>query len=109
MPAFSLSGFVMEFVTIIGIFASVCSMVSFLPQALKIVKTRDTSALSAKMYAITVAGFTGWSAFGILKQEWPLIVTNIFCLVLSAFILLMKVLPQRHKDRLCDLLTFKQA
>jgi MtN3 and saliva related transmembrane protein len=42
----------METVTLIGYIASLCSMTSFTPQAWKI--TRDTSGISAPMYAITV-------------------------------------------------------
>ncbi|MER8430083.1 SemiSWEET family sugar transporter [Mesorhizobium caraganae] len=44
----------MQTLTLIGYFATVCSKTSFTPQAWKIVKTRDTSGISAPMYAITV-------------------------------------------------------
>jgi MtN3 and saliva related transmembrane protein len=35
---------------------------------------------------------------------WPLIVTNAVCLALAAFILLMRILPQRKKEAVADLL-----
>ncbi|MCO5066482.1 MAG: SemiSWEET family transporter [Rhizobiaceae bacterium] len=72
-------------------------MTSFTPQAWKIIKTRDTSSISAPMYALTVLGFALWLAFGLLKAEWPIIITNGVCLILSAFILLMTVLPESRK------------
>jgi MtN3 and saliva related transmembrane protein len=94
----------MTLVTLIGSVAAICSMTSFVPQAWKIIRTRDTSGLSARMYAVTVIGFSLWLAYGILLGEGPLIVTNAVCLALSAFILLMRILPQRTKEAVADLL-----
>jgi MtN3 and saliva related transmembrane protein len=92
----------MQTVTLIGYLATICSMTSFTPQAWKIIKTRDTSGISAPMYAITVLGFALWLAFGIMKAEWPIIITNGVCLLLSAFILTMTVLPSADKDAVAD-------
>lgn len=88
----------MDLVTIIGSGAAVASTVSFVPQAWKIVKSRHTHDISAVMYAFTVCGFALWTAYGVLLEAWPLIVTNAICLVLSAFILTMKLLPRREKE-----------
>jgi MtN3 and saliva related transmembrane protein len=92
----------METVTIVGYLAAICSMTSFTPQAWKIIKTRDTSSISAPMYALTVLGFALWLAFGLLKAEWPIIITNGVCLILSAFILMMTVLPGAKKEAVAD-------
>lgn len=94
----------METVTLVGYLAALCSMSSFTPQAWKIIKTRDTGSISAPMYAITVLGFAFWFMFGIMKSEWPIVITNGVCLVLSAFILVMTVLPREKKDAVADVL-----
>jgi len=94
----------MQAETLVGYLAALCSMVSFTPQAWKIIRTRDTSGISAPMYAITVLGFVFWLAFGLLKAERPIIITNGVCLVLSAFILLMTLLPHARKDAVADAL-----
>jgi MtN3 and saliva related transmembrane protein len=88
----------MDSALIVGYLASICSMTSFVPQAWKIIKTGDAAAISMRMYAVTVAGFVLWSAFGIMRMEWPIILTNTVCFCLSAFILVMKVLPQRQRE-----------
>jgi MtN3 and saliva related transmembrane protein len=49
------------------------------------------------MYLITVVGFTLWAAYGIVLGQWPLVVSNSICLLLSGFILAMKLLPGRRK------------
>ncbi|WP_246671006.1 MULTISPECIES: SemiSWEET transporter [unclassified Mesorhizobium] len=94
----------METETLVGYVAALCSMVSFAPQAWKIIKTRDTGSISAPMYAITVVGFAFWLIFGFMKGEWPIIITNAACFALSAFILLMTVLPRAKKDAVADVL-----
>ncbi|KAA2234976.1 hypothetical protein F0L46_21790 [Salinarimonas soli] len=94
----------MDLVTIIGSLAALCSTTSFAPQAWRIVKTRDTSAISSRMYMITVVGFALWLVYGVMKTEWPLIATNSICLALSAFILVMKLLPQRKKEEVASTL-----
>lgn len=90
--------------TIVGGLATLCSATSFLPQAWKVIRTRDTEAISAGMYAVTVIGFSLWLAYGLLLWQWPLIVTNGVCLCLSAFILLMKLLPRRQKQKVAEAL-----
>jgi MtN3 and saliva related transmembrane protein len=92
----------MENVTLVGYLAALCSMTSFTPQAWKIIKTRDTSSISAPMYAVTVVGFALWLAFGIMKGEWPITITNAVCLVLSAFILVMTMLPRKPKESIAN-------
>ncbi|MER9178270.1 SemiSWEET family transporter [Mesorhizobium sp. M0955] len=94
----------MEWVTVIGYLAALCSVSAFTPQAWKIIKTRDTGSISAPMYAINVVGFALWLAFGILKNEWSLIITNVLILALSAFILVMTLLPRTTKNAVADAL-----
>jgi MtN3 and saliva related transmembrane protein len=76
---------------IVGYLASFCSVCSFVPQVWKVIRTGDTEAISARMYCLTVTGFGLWSAFGVMRSEWPIILTNISCFLLSAFILLKKL------------------
>ena len=88
--------------TVVGGIAAVLSTVSFVPQAAKIIRSRDTSSISTGMYAVTVAGFTLWTAYGAMQTAWPLIASNAICLLLSGFILTMKLLPQRQKEKVAD-------
>jgi MtN3 and saliva related transmembrane protein len=94
----------MDVATMIGALATVASTVSFTPQAWKIIKSRRTDDISARMYIVTVVGFSLWTAYGVLLRQWPLIVTNGLCLALSGFILTMKLLPQRDKNAVADVL-----
>ncbi|MGO4175575.1 SemiSWEET family sugar transporter [Bosea sp. TAF32] len=92
----------MNWIAVAGTLAALCSTISFVPQAWRIVRTRDTGAISTVTYSLTVTGFALWTAYGIGLGEWPLIVTNSICFVLSAFILMMTLLPQAKKEAVAD-------
>ncbi|GGC30938.1 hypothetical protein GCM10011504_06470 [Siccirubricoccus deserti] len=94
----------MDVATLVGAAATLASTTSFLPQAWKVIRTRDTAAISAGMYAVTVVGFALWLTYGLLLGALPLIVTNGICLALSAFILVMKLLPRQQKVAVAETL-----
>ena len=87
-------------VGVISLFAASLSMVSYVPQAWGIIRTRSTEGVSLKMYVITVCCFVLWLIYGILVGQWPIIVQNVICLMLSVFILTMKLLPKRRTAEL---------
>jgi MtN3 and saliva related transmembrane protein len=92
-------------ITIVGSLAAVLSTISFMPQAIKIVRTRDTDSISTGMYSVTVLGFVLWTTYGVMQTAWPIIASNSICIVLSSFILLMKLLPQFKKEKVADAVT----
>jgi MtN3 and saliva related transmembrane protein len=98
LGAFQVFGRSMDPASLVGYAATLCSVTSFVPQAWKVIRTRDTAAISVRMYAITVLGFALWLAYGILLGQWPLILTNAICLLLSGFILAMKVMPRHRRQ-----------
>ena len=95
----------MNAVTVVSLFAATLSMVSFVPQAWAVIRSRNTDGISLKMYVITVIGFVAWLVYGVLLGQWAIIVQNVICLCLSSFILVMKLLPQRKKEAVAEALT----
>jgi len=75
----------------VGVLAALCSMASFVPQAVKIIRERDASSVSLGMYIVTVIGFALWSTYGFLLHSWPLIVSNLISFALSGLILFLKI------------------
>ena len=80
--------------------AAIASTVSFAPQAIKIIRTRHTADISTGMYGLTVCAFALWLAYGAMLGQWPLIASNAVCFLLSAFILMMTLLPKRQKKKI---------
>lgn len=75
---------------VIGTGAAVCSMTSFAPQIVKILRERDAQSVSLRMYAVTVTGFSLWTTYGLMIGSWPVAASNIICLGMSATVLGLK-------------------
>jgi len=78
-------------VEILGFIAAVLTTIAFFPQALKVVQTRDTRAISLSMYVTFTAGIALWLGYGIALNSWPLILSNSVILPLAATILMFKL------------------
>lgn len=76
---------------VVGTLAGICGIIGFTPQIAKIIREKDASAVSLKMYAVTTTGFILWVAFGVLQKSWPITVSNGIMLCLAATILLLKL------------------
>ncbi len=75
----------------LGVAAAGCSMASFVPQAVKIVRDHDASSVSLRMYVVTIVGFALWTSYGVLLASWPLVFSNAVSLALSGLILGLKL------------------
>jgi MtN3 and saliva related transmembrane protein len=95
----------MSFDLVLGYCTAALSTASFAPQALKAIRSAQTRDISLGMYVLTVAAFAAWLAFGFLRREWPLVLSNSICLALSGFILAMKCLPLSDKRKVSKVLT----
>jgi MtN3 and saliva related transmembrane protein len=77
-------------VNAIGVGAAVCSMTSFVPQVIKLVRERDGAGVSIRMYLISVLGFSLWTMYGVLSSSWPVAGSNVVNLALVLTILVLK-------------------
>ncbi len=76
---------------IIGTIAAILTTVSFLPQVIKTVKTRDTKSLSLPMYLLFVTGVILWIIYGISNKQAPIILGNTVTLLFASIILCYKI------------------
>jgi MtN3 and saliva related transmembrane protein len=77
-------------VNAVGTAAGLCSMASFVPQLIKIVREHDAEGVSLRTYVVTVTGFALWIVYGALLGSWPVAVSNSVSLVLAGAILILK-------------------
>jgi MtN3 and saliva related transmembrane protein len=78
-------------VTFVGYAAAFCTTISFLPQAIKIWRTRSTKDISRDMFAIFTVGVALWLAYGLALHDIPMIAANGVTFVLAALILGFKL------------------
>ncbi len=81
----------MNLADITGAVAAILTTVSFVPQAVRIIKTRHTHDISLPMYALFSIGILLWLIYGILIGDAPIIAANIVTLALSLTILILKL------------------
>jgi MtN3 and saliva related transmembrane protein len=77
-------------INVVGVAAALCSMSSFVPQIIKMIRERDAEGVSLRMYLVTVAGFCLWIGYGVLIHSWPVAVSNAVNLALAGTILALK-------------------
>jgi MtN3 and saliva related transmembrane protein len=80
----------------IGSLAAACTTLCWLPQALKIIREKQTQGISLITQAQFTVGLALWLIYGLLLMNWPLIISNAVTLVFSVVILILKV---RYADR----------
>jgi MtN3 and saliva related transmembrane protein len=81
----------MSITTIIGLLAAFGTTVSFLPQAIKTIQTKDTSGISLAMYSLFTAGTLLWLIYGILSGSLPVTIANAITLIFASIILVYKI------------------
>lgn len=81
----------MDTATILGICAGILTTGSFIPQVIKIYKTRETKDISMAMFIILAIGIALWLIYGFYIRSLPVIVANAVTLVLSSVVILFKL------------------
>ena len=81
----------MNSLDILGLVATGFTTSSFVPQVWRTWKTRDVSGISLPTYLIITIGLALWLAYGLLKDDLPLIVANAVMVVLTSAITVMKL------------------
>jgi len=76
---------------LLGGIAATLTTIAFIPQVFHILKTKNTSSISLKMYLLFATGVFLWFLYGILLTAWPVIVANPIVLVLAVWIIILKL------------------
>ena len=77
---------------LIGFIAAVCTTFAFLPQVIKVWKTKQTKDLSLRMYTIMFIGICLWFVYGLRINSLSIILANIVTgfLVFSILVYIFK-------------------
>ncbi len=80
----------MEWHTFVGYLAASLTTLSFLPQAIKVITTRNTQGISLLMYLMFVCGLVMWLAYGLLIGDAAVSLANLLTLLFALPILVIK-------------------
>lgn len=81
----------MNTTTIVGFAAAVLTTASFLPQAIKTIRTKNTGGISLFMYSLFASGTLLWFLFGLFSNNMPVTIANEVTFVFAVIILIYKI------------------
>lgn len=79
------------FPDILGYLAGLFMCVSFVPQAIKSIRTKDTKSLSLPTYLIYVMSCILWLSYGLALFNGPMILWNSITLMVAGMVLYTKI------------------
>lgn len=79
------------FINAIGLLAGLLTTIAFVPQVLKIYRTKSGRDISARMFTMFSIGIAMWLYYGVLLQSLPIILANAVTLVLTLTIIALKI------------------
>ncbi|HNX58768.1 MAG TPA: SemiSWEET transporter [Spirochaetota bacterium] len=75
----------------VSIFAGILTTASFMPQAIKTIRTKNTRGISLIMYIVLIAGLFMWFVYGVYLKNVSIIFSNLITLIFASVILVMKI------------------
>jgi MtN3 and saliva related transmembrane protein len=81
----------MEIKDIVGFMAASLTTLAFLPQVIKVWRSRSTKDISLPMLIAFIAGVALWLVYGVLVNGAPIVIANAVTLVLNLAILRFKL------------------
>jgi len=76
----------------LGYFAGLLTTIAFIPQVVKVWTSKSTSDISLIMFVIFTLGVLLWLIYGVIVNDYSLVVTNLVTFSLSLSILVAKIL-----------------
>ena len=82
--------------TMVSAAAAVLTTVAFVPQAIHIIRFKETRAISLQMYVVFASGVALWLVFGVMIWNWPIIAANAITLALALAII--RIVPELERS-----------
>lgn len=81
----------MNLIKIIGFAAATCTTIAFLPQAIKIYRSKCAKDIALPTLVIFIIGVSLWLIYGLLIKDYPVIIANFITLIFNLMILRLKL------------------
>jgi MtN3 and saliva related transmembrane protein len=78
-------------IDIVGTVAATLTTLAFVPQVVKIWRSRSAKDISLPMYVVFTIGVAMWLVYGLLLGAVPIIVANCVTLLLALAVVVMKL------------------
>ncbi|MDH5857967.1 SemiSWEET transporter [Lampropedia aestuarii] len=85
----------MNLIDFIGALAGMLTTISFIPQVVKIWRTRSARDISYGMYTCFISGVALWLCYGLLIGALPIVLNNAIVLLLAILVIMLKYRVER--------------
>jgi MtN3 and saliva related transmembrane protein len=86
------------FTETIGIAAGICTALSLLPQIIKVIREKKTEDISLFYLFVLLCGLALWTYYGFLKEDVPIIATNLFSITLNITMISLGWIYKRNSN-----------
>jgi MtN3 and saliva related transmembrane protein len=93
----------------LGLIAACLTTSSFLPQAIRIWRTRSARDVSLVMYVMMAAGNALWLRYGVLNGSISMMFANATCLLMVASVLVLKIRDMMQPNLLVEIVAHEAA
>ena len=87
----------MTLVDLLGTAAATLTTGCFVPQVVRLWRTRNAEGISLVTFAAFALGVALWLAYGVILRAWPIIISNAITLVLAFAIIALTLRFRRHR------------
>jgi MtN3 and saliva related transmembrane protein len=81
----------MDWTSYIGNAAGALTVIAFLPQVIRVLRTHATQDLSLGTFATLVVDSALWLVYGVARADWPVVGTNSGLLFLNGVLMIAKL------------------
>jgi MtN3 and saliva related transmembrane protein len=81
----------MDTTKIIGLMAGILTASSLIPQLVKTIKEKEAEDISIWMLLVLLSGIILWIIYGIKREDFPIIATNSFSLLLNIIMIIARI------------------
>jgi MtN3 and saliva related transmembrane protein len=81
---------------IVGIAAGICTAISLLPQIIKVLREKKAQDISLFYLVVLLCGLILWTYYGFLRDDIPIIATNMFSMLLNIIMLVLGIVYKRR-------------
>ncbi len=85
--------------TLLGAVAGVLTSVAMLPQLIKVLKEKNADDISLLTLIVLLSGLLLWVWYGVLKEEWPIILSNGFAILVNLVLLISSLIFKRDSAK----------
>lgn len=86
----------------LGIVAACCTTFSFLPQALRVWRTREVDQLSLGTLSLMLVGVVLWLVYGIFREDIIIIGANAVAMFFVGYIWSVKIQTVKEEEKVED-------